>query len=140
MPRSAFATVPSLLGSRPRTARSGVPRDTDSCTTASLMQQSVRGAPATSREPTATRTAAVLQSQRAQRLPRLVRPLRLTPLGSAVAVAVAAAAAETPRLAVVAAVAVAAETFRTMSSVVAGEMLRLAVAAAETPQLAVVAE
>ena len=40
--------------------------------------------------------------------------------------------------AVVVAVAVAAETLRTMSSVVAGEMPRLAVAAVETPQLAVV--
>ena len=45
-----------------------------------------------------------------------------------------------PRPAVVVAVEVAAETLRTMSSVVAGEMLRLAVAAAETPQLAVVEE
>ena len=122
-----------------------MPRDTNSCTTASLMQQSVRGAPATSREPTATRTAAALQSQRAQQaprprllrplrgLPRLVRPLRPTPLGSAVAVA----AAEMPRPAVV--VAVAAETVRAMAAVVvvAGEMPRLAVAAAETPQLAV---
>ena len=45
-----------------------------------------------------------------------------------------------PRPAVVVAVAVAvvAETLRTMSSVLAGEMPRLAVAAAETPQLAVV--
>ena len=65
-------------------------------------------------------------------MPRLVRPLRPTPLGSAVA----GAAAEMPRPAVVVAVAVAAETLRTMSSVVAGEMPRLAVAAVETPQLA----
>jgi hypothetical protein len=43
-----------------------------------------------------------------------------------------------PRPAVVVAVAVAAETLRTMSSVMAGEMPRLAVAAVETPQLAVV--
>ena len=65
-------------------------------------------------------------------MPRLVRPLRPTPLGSAVAVAVAAA--EMPHPAVVVAVAVAAETLRTMSSVMAGEMPRLAVAALETPQ------